>query len=196
MDNQMFDLIKYSSIHCKMDCKVLMDGYCVFRSWVLEHTELDVDNYITIQSLASSLMLKSGFYQNAYQLSGVLQQFISRCVVGGGGRVMTNSKELYHVLKRNIADVDVCSLYPTAMFLMLGFLIGPPKVITNMSYDFLKSQDVYVIRVKAIKLNKHLDFPLTSKTNEDGVRDFINDMEHELIYIYIYINIYILTKLA
>ena len=24
MENQMFDLIKYSSIYCKMDCKVLM----------------------------------------------------------------------------------------------------------------------------------------------------------------------------
>ena len=31
MDNQMFDLIKYSSIYCKMDCKVLMDGYEVFQ---------------------------------------------------------------------------------------------------------------------------------------------------------------------
>ena len=30
MDNQMFGLIKYSSIYCKMDCKVLMDGYEVF----------------------------------------------------------------------------------------------------------------------------------------------------------------------
>ena len=38
MDNQMFDLIKYSSICCKMDCKVLMDGYEVFRFWILEHT--------------------------------------------------------------------------------------------------------------------------------------------------------------
>ena len=27
MDNQMFGLIKNSSIHCKMDCKVLTDGY-------------------------------------------------------------------------------------------------------------------------------------------------------------------------
>ena len=27
MDNQMFDLIKYSSIHCKMDCKV-------FNGWL------------------------------------------------------------------------------------------------------------------------------------------------------------------
>ena len=30
MNHQMFDLIKYSSIYCKMDCKVLMDGYSVF----------------------------------------------------------------------------------------------------------------------------------------------------------------------
>ena len=26
MDNQMFDLIRYSSMYCKMDCKVLVDG--------------------------------------------------------------------------------------------------------------------------------------------------------------------------
>ena len=37
------------NVNIKMDCKVLMDGYEVFRQWMLEHTELDVDNYITIQ---------------------------------------------------------------------------------------------------------------------------------------------------
>ena len=40
-----------------MDCKVLMDGYDVFGGWMLEHTEPDVDNFITIQSMASSFML-------------------------------------------------------------------------------------------------------------------------------------------
>ena len=118
MDNQMFDLIKYSSIYCKMDCKVLMDGYEVFRGWMLEHTELDVYNFITIQPMASSFMLKPGCYDNVYQISGALQQFISRCVVGG--RVMTNSNKQYHV-KRTIADVDACSLYPSAMCYMDGF---------------------------------------------------------------------------
>ena len=92
MDNQMFDSSKYSSIYCKMDCKVLMGGYCVFRDWVLEHTGLDVDSYVTIQSLASSFMLKSGWYENVFQISGVLQWFISRFVVGG--RVMTNSNNV------------------------------------------------------------------------------------------------------
>ena len=59
MDNQMLALIKHSNIYCKMECKVLMDGYCVFSSWVLEHTELAVYSHITIHPLASSLMLKS-----------------------------------------------------------------------------------------------------------------------------------------
>ena len=48
MNDKMFDLIKYSSIYCKMDCNVLMDGYEVFRGWMLDHTELYVANVITI----------------------------------------------------------------------------------------------------------------------------------------------------
>ena len=96
----MFGLIKHSSIHWKMDCKVPMDGYCVFRSWVLEHTKLDVDSYTTIQPLASPLMLKSGCYENVFQISGVFQQLISLCAVGGGG-VLTNSNKMYHVKKEN-----------------------------------------------------------------------------------------------
>ena len=79
MDNQMFDLTKYSSIYCNMDCKVLMEGYEVFRGWMLEHTELDVDNCITIQSMTSSFILKPGCYDNVYQISGAIQQFISCC---------------------------------------------------------------------------------------------------------------------
>ena len=163
MDNQMFDLIKHSNIYCKMDCKVLMDGYEVFRQWMLEHTELDVDNYITIQSMASSFMLKSGCYDNVYQISGVIQQFITKCVVGG--RVMTNPNKQYQV-KGNIADFDACSLYPSAMYFMEGFLKGLPNVLSDASYEFLKQQDGYFVRIKIIKLNKHFDFPLTSKLNE------------------------------
>ena len=125
IDNQMFDLVAYSSIHCKMDCKVLMDGYCGFGSWMLEHTELDVDSYITNQSLASAFVLKSGCYDNVFQTNGALQQFISRCVAGG--KVICNSNKLYHV-KKKIADVDACSLYPSAIYFMDGILKGLPQV--------------------------------------------------------------------
>ena len=77
MNYQMFDLIKCSSIYCNMDCKVLMNGYEVFRIWMLEHTQLDGYNCIAIQSMASTFMLISGCYQNVYQISGVLQQLIT-----------------------------------------------------------------------------------------------------------------------
>ena len=168
-----------------MDCKVLIGGYCIFRDWILEHTELYVDSYITIQSLASSSMLKSGCYEHVFQTSGVLQQFSSRCVVGG--RVMCNSNKMYHV-QNKIADFDACSLYLSAMFVffffMDGFLKGLPQVLNNTSYDFSKRQEGYCVRIKLIDLNQHLDFPLTSKNGEkSGVRDFTNDMEHDIIYI-------------
>ena len=125
-------------------------------------------------------MLKSGCYDNVYQISGVIQQFITKCVVGG--RVMCNSNKMYHV-REKIADFGACSLYPSAMHFMEGFLKDMPKVLNDKPYDFLKRQNVYFIRIRIIKLNKHLDSPLTSKLNEDGVREFINDMENEITYI-------------
>ena len=181
MNNQMFDLIRYSSIYCKTGCKVLMDGYEVFRTWMLEHTGLDAYNFVTVQPMASTFMLKSGCYNNLYQASGALQQFITKCVVGG--RVATASNTQYHV-KKKLTDFDACSLYPSAMYKMGGFLEGKPKALRNTFYEFFKQQDGYFIRIKIIKLNRHLDFPLTSKINEEsGVRDFIDDMDNEIIYI-------------
>ena len=35
MNNQIPDLIKYSSNYCKMDCKVVVDGYEAFRGRLL-----------------------------------------------------------------------------------------------------------------------------------------------------------------
>ena len=62
--------------------------------------------------------------------------------------------------------------------------MGLPNILENTSYEFLKQQAGYFVRTKIIKLNKHLDFPLTSKINEDrGVRDFINEVDNEIIYI-------------
>ena len=84
---------------------------------------------------------------------------------------------------KKIADFDACSLYPSAMYFMDGFLQGLPQILKDLSYEFLKTQAGYFIRIKVIRLNKHLDFPLTSKINEDGVRDFTNHMDNEITYI-------------
>ena len=117
--------------------------------------------------MASAFMLKSGCYGNVYQLSGALQQFITKCVVGG--KVCTASNEQYHV-KKKTTDFDACSLYPSAMYYMDCILEGQPKALRNTSYEFLKQQDGYVVRIIIFKLNKQLYFPLTSTTNEHGVK--------------------------
>ena len=86
--------------------------------------------------------------------------------------------------KKEIADFDACSLYPSAMHYMDGFLEDKPKAILDKSYELLNQQDGYFVRIKIIKLNKHLDFPLTSKLNEkSGVRKCTNEMENGIIYI-------------
>ena len=64
-------------------------------------------------------MLKSCCYDNGYQSSGVIQQVITKFVAGG--RVMTNPNKQYHV-KKNTADFEACSLYPSAMYFMEGVL--------------------------------------------------------------------------
>ena len=110
-----------------------------------------------------------------------MQQFITNCVVGG--RVMTNSNKQCHV-KKKIVDFDACSLYPSAMYFMEGLLKGLPNVLSDTSFEFLKQQDGYFVRLKIIKFNRRLDFPLPSELNEEsGVREFINEMDNGITYI-------------
>ena len=163
-----------------MDCTVLKKGYETFRLWMLEYTDLDIDNYITLQSLSSDYKLKTGCYDGVAMFSGVVQHYISRCIVGG--RCMTNSNKMYHV-KRKLADFDACAIYPSAMFRMLGHLKGTPKVLKTLCYNFLKQQSGYFIRIKIKSIGKKLQFPLLSKFDEKGVRLFTNDMINETIFI-------------
>ena len=52
-DGDSFDHIGYSSHYCRLDCSVLRQGWETFRGWLLQHTGLDPDHYLTLQSLAA-----------------------------------------------------------------------------------------------------------------------------------------------
>ena len=87
------------------------------------------------------------------------------------------------MLKRKLQTLTLVAYIQVLCILWKGFLKGLPNVLSDTSYDFLKQQDGYFVRIKIIKLNKYLDFPLTSKINEEsGVRDFINEMDNGIIY--------------
>ena len=183
LEGDHLDLIRYSSEYCRLDCSVLRQGYEVFRGWMLEHTQLDPDDYISLQSLAADYMLKEGCHDGVPQLSGVPQAFISQCVVGG--RVMTNSGRKWHV-KGKIADFDACSLYPSAMRRLGGYLKGAPKVLApdQLDVEFLRRQDGYFIKIRVTGVGKRRQFPLASVVNpKTGTRDWTNELEGKELFV-------------
>jgi hypothetical protein len=168
-----YDIIKYSSYYCEIDCKILYQGYTTFRKWIKETFKLDIDNILTGASLAHQYFVNEGCYDGVNELGGVPQYFIQGCVVGG--RVMCAENKKIR-LNDIVNDFDAVSLYPSAMFRMDGFLKGVPKVIENLDYNWIKEQDGYFIDIVISSVGIHRKFPLMSYKNADGVRVFTNDM--------------------
>jgi hypothetical protein len=173
-----FDIIKYSSEYCKIDCEILYNGYVKFRSWMNTAFNLDIDYILTSASLAHRYFISQGCYDDVYELGGVPQLFIQGCVVGG--RVMcADNKKL--IVEEVVNDFDAVSLYPSAMSRMDGFLKGTPKIIKNLSYEWLKQQDGYFVDIRITNVGIHRKFPLMSYKNDEGVRVFSNDMEGRIM---------------
>lgn len=168
-----YDIIKYSSYYCEIDCKILYQGYTTFRKWIKETFKLDIDNILTGASLAHQYFVNEGCYDGVNELGGVPQYFIQGCVVGG--RVMCAENQKIK-LDNIVNDFDAVSLYPSAMFRMDGFLMGVPKVIENLDYNWIKEQNGYFIDIVITGVGIKRKFPLMSYKNDSGVRVFTNDM--------------------
>jgi hypothetical protein len=168
-----YDILEYSSRYCEIDCKVLCDGYNTFNKWMKDGVNIDINSVMTIASLAHKYFVNTGCYNDVYSLSGIPQMFIQGSVIGGRTMVSNNTKIS---IKEDINDFDAVSLYPSAMYRMDGFLKGKPKVITDLSYDFIKKQDGYFVDIVIKSVGKTFNFPLMSSKNEDGIRMFSNDM--------------------
>ena len=176
-----FDCVKYSQIYCKYDCLVLKNGYNIFKQWMDKLAGLDIDNILTIASLAHRYFIKEGCYDDVYELSGVVQQFIQKCVVGGRTMCADNKMIVKHGL--HIQDFDAVSLYPSAMSRLDGFLKGKPKIIQDLNYDNIKNFSGYFLEIKIKKVGVERKFSTMSSVNEKGVRIFSNDMIDKSLYI-------------
>jgi len=168
-----YDIIKYSSMYCEIDCKILYQGYNTFREWIKKTFKLDINFILTGASLAHQYFVNEGCYDGVNELGGVPQLFIQGCVVGGRVMCSENKKMMLDYV---INDFDAVSLYPSAMFRMDGFLKGVPKVIDNHDYNWIKMQDGYFIDIVIKSVGIKRKFPLMSYKNDAGVRVFTNDM--------------------
>jgi len=180
-DNNSYDILQYSARYCEIDCEVLAKGYNTFRGWIQKAFNLDTNTILTAASLAHTFFVNSDCYEGVNALSGVPQLFIQKCVVGG--RVMCSENKKNYIPSYVGNDFDATSLYPSAMARLPGFLKGSPKVITNLSYDWLKQQDNYFVEIVVKSVGIPRKFPLMSYVNKKGVRTFTNDMIGKTMFV-------------
>jgi hypothetical protein len=181
------DIIEYSSRYCEMDCVVLQQGYDKFREWLLEVTGLDVDCYVSVSSLVHAYYQQQGVYDDVYMVSGHVLEFIQRAMVGGRTMLSDNTMSRFGFDEsekdKYLADFDAVSLYPSAMSRLGGYLRGKPKVINNLSYEFLAKQDGYYVEIEVTRVGIKRAFPLMSEVTEKGIRHFSNEMVGKRLYV-------------
>ena len=175
-----FDLVEYSARYCDIDTAVLRQGWDTFRGWILEHLEIDIDEVLTVPSLAMRYLTENGCFDGCYKLSGVPRHFIQRCVVGGKTMTRHNRKFAVDDPDRPIADFDGVSLYPSAMRRLTdevgGFLMGRPKVIPShrRNLAWLSQQDGYFVECVVESVGRDRALPLLSYIDDHGIRRWSN----------------------
>jgi len=179
-EGDLYDCIEYSNRYCELDCYILREGYNKFNEFMIKDLKLNINDFLTIASLSHAYNVNSGSYDEVYQISGVPQKFIQKCVVGGRTMVRQNIKVSQNCKTQAL---DAKSLYPSAMNRMEGFLKGLPSVITDLNYESIKQKDGYFIEIIIKSVGIKRKFPLLSYIDDNGVRQFTNDMIGKTIFI-------------
>ncbi len=176
---------EYSKYYCIRDVEVLKAGYQKWKEMMFQVTGLDINDQVTLPSLAHSYACNSKVYDDVVRLCGIPREFIQKSVEGG--RTMTRENKMWHVTKR-LQDLDGRSLYPSAMYLMPGVLLGAPKVLSPTQISMINADlaeaksttlldgfDGYFLRIHVTLVAKKFAFPLLSKMDSRGIRQYAND---------------------
>jgi len=187
---ELVDIKKYTIHYCNQDVSILKQAYLKFREQILEITKIDIMTLISLPQLADDYFKTVGCYDGCYSISGVAQDFIRKCAIGG--RVMTCKNEKWHIKHnsqdetcKRVSDFDAVSLYPSAMKRLDGYLKGLPKVLTDdecLSFNE-NNFDYYFVEIEIISVGIKRDFPLVSIKNKSGIRDFTNSLEGNIFHV-------------
>ena len=152
-DKDVFDHIGYSEEYCKIDVRILRDGYNVFRKQILQLTHediipIDIDKVISQASVAFKFFTGKGCMDNVHKLTGTVRHLVQNSVIGGCTRTHNNQmirikgnkmyvrlvgelgEQLVYKQEKpiKIVDADINSLYPAATVLA-PFATGAPKIL-------------------------------------------------------------------
>lgn len=172
-----FDHKKYAIFYCEQDVNVLRQGYEKFRELMYSITQIDVDNVISLPSLADKYLLEYGCFKGVYHVKCHIREFMQGAVEGG--RVMSANNKCHHVKNTQIQDYDAVSLYPSAMIETGGIPKGLPKEFqcTDKNLDnYIEEKELlektsWIGEVEILNIPKKYKFPISS-VMKDGKRCF------------------------
>ena len=140
-------------------------------------------NYKSISSIGDSFMRINDAFDDVVDLCGITRRFISKASCGG--RVQTAYNNKIHIKNKILSDFDGVSLYPSAMFRLTkeygGILKGKPKIIKDLTIEFLNECDGYFVEIKINKVNKKRAFSVLGLRLED--RRLYNDSKLKNCYV-------------
>ena len=207
INNGKINMLLYSLKYCKLDVKVLNDGLLQFVESIkiisgdnpYDYEPIDATDYVSLPQLVFDILLMKGCFDGTYTISGVPQQFIQKCVVGGRCMLKNNEKQYYNErvvdgLLESVQDYDSVSCYTSGFVRMKGLLKGIPKPIVGSNYEkmFLEECktsntilnnrfDAYFVKIRITKVGKYRAFPVAS-AYRNGIRDWSNNLEEAVIY--------------
>lgn len=184
--NKTFDPVKYYCSYLELDCLVLKKGIEKFDKIILELTEgkMSVYDSLTISSLTDKYMTIKGAYEDIYEMTGNLREYVSKAV--NGGRVCVNPEFIKKVIKDFVSDYDGVSLYPSAMYRLCKEKGLPRGEAVRFLKEELKTwakRFYSIMTIKITKVNKKQQMPFISYKNEDGIMEYTNEPPKEPIVI-------------
>lgn len=145
---ELVDIKKYTIHYCNQDVSILKQAYLKFREQILEITKIDIMTLISLPQLADDFFKSKGVYDGCFSISGVAQDFIRKCAIGG--RVMTCKNEKWHIKHNSKVNV---SRYDNYM------IVNGTRIDNNKSE--YTSTEIELIHL-ALKCKKISDFDAVS----------------------------------
>ncbi len=202
---------EYRKYYNNLDVSILSKVVITFWELIHNETGIDVSHLKTSGSVVKFLYEKLGCFIGTHELTGDLSEYIRQSLQGGRVATAYNKGKIIEEKikigpetdkyneeegKYCLADLDVNSEYPAAMYQMKGFLKGKPHYfpgvnkqtmfndtkISDLKLYTSKGEEVtdYFAKIKILNVNKCLDIPFISEM-VGGVRNYTNEPNNEIL---------------
>lgn len=158
--------------YLKLDCETLRKGMMKFETILKDITGLSIYDSLTMSSLAAKAIDKEGCLDGTYSMTGNLQKYVMKAVIGGRVCLRNNRKV---VVNEPVEDFDAVSLYGSAMRL-IKFCKGKAETITNLDINYIMDNYQQFVITCKVKIIKSQQIPMISYKDEDGVRSWSNNI--------------------